>query len=107
MDYLEERSYIPPRTGPASWVEELRVARALWRLHYDNLTSHAPYQFQQQFYYFTSPCATDEMECVFESLVDNQIFSRFARPQSANQSSLVAALFLYHYIAAPTQFCLG
>lgn len=99
VDYPEGRSYIPPRTGPASWVEELRVARALWLLHYDNLTSHAPYQFQQQFYYFTSSCATDEMECVFEFLVDNQI--SLDLPDHNQQTNPASSQFSSSIITSP------
>ena len=36
-DYLEGRTYTPLRIGSASWVEELRVARALWLLQYDTV----------------------------------------------------------------------
>lgn len=37
----EGRMCTPLRTGPASYVEALRVARALWRLqYYDAHTSH-------------------------------------------------------------------
>lgn len=37
----EDRMCTPFRTGPASYVEALRVARALWRLqYYDAHTSY-------------------------------------------------------------------
>ena len=73
VNYPEGRTYTPIRTGLASCVEELRFARALWRLQfYLSLRSDAAYYTPEQVFYRTR-WEFQEMECVQEFLLDNHI----------------------------------
>lgn len=45
---VEGRQYTPQKTGPASWVEEYRVVRALWRLEKFLASSHTAHGNQHR-----------------------------------------------------------
>lgn len=67
------RTYTPLQTGQASYVEELRVARALWYLQYHStFTSYAADDMRKRVHHYT-PWVTDETECVQEFLIENHI----------------------------------
>ena len=98
---LEGRRYTPLKTGPASWVEEYRVVRALWRLQLSCLFTYGPWQpasvgeisaessnlkKQTQFYtlwHLLSEWECDEMECLSEHF-DSLGISFFGTPSGAS-----------------------
>lgn len=73
VDYPEGRTYTPLQTGPASYVEELRVARALWRLQYYLTFRCDPRIFWSINNSQYPSWESDEMEYVNAFLIDNDI----------------------------------
>ena len=73
VNYPEGHTYTPIRTGPASCVEELQVARALWHLQfYLSLRSDVAYHTPKHVFIRTR-WEFQEMKCVQEFLLDNHI----------------------------------
>ena len=70
VDYSEGCTSTPLRTGSASWVEELRVVRALWLLQYDtSLTPRAIDDARRS----RTQWVLREMSCIQEFLIDNRL----------------------------------
>ncbi len=98
---VEGRQYTPQKTGPASWVEEYRVVRALWRLEISCLFTYGPWQpasagefsakstnleKQTQFYklwHLLDHWERNKMECLSEHF-DSLGISLFSSPSRAS-----------------------
>ncbi|MCJ1302768.1 hypothetical protein MMC08_005573 [Hypocenomyce scalaris] len=92
-DYPKGRRYTPQQTGAASWAEEYRVVRALWRLQLycvlrqgpvwpssgeasDNASNASPDHGLSRVWGHLQPWEIDEMECIQDYLDEIHISLR-------------------------------
>ena len=98
VGYPEGHTYTPLGTVPASFVEELRVARALWRLQYFVTLWSLPsdHDIRTGLLRLEAFWDDDEIACLEEFLVDNHITLYPPDPDQPSQkaSSLPASLTL-------------